>query len=385
MLRRRSLLLRRRRAVARLRRRFPGSGFSRSACFRRTLSGRTLMNLWRRSRLAFSPRFGGRTSALGSRRLLRMRRGRGGWFCRVSFIGTSRTRLRRIFPRRVLVNRVRLFRVVRSVALVRRNKGMVGSLGPVRRGTVILRRMTLGWMTSRRPVLGGTIFSSTISRRSRGARFLRRHGRSVIGPTSSLGRYHTASTELSRTRRRSHGWTSMIGRREQCAILTCGMLLLGLRRHRRTMRFVSVGFLLRTWARAYSALAAVECHMRIVIHDDGTIYVDVGDVDGVYMHDGRVVEEAATAPFTAIEAVAAVSVSVIDATVESNLRTPISGIPEIGAVVPAPVAGRPQQARFGSFDPGARHPVVSVVIAPCPIARSPHVPFTGTDRLLINR
>ena len=69
----------------------------------------------------------------------------------------------------------------------------------------------------------------------------------------------------------------MVVRREQRPILTCGMLMLHLRRHRGMMRFMGVMFLFRCWARAHPTVAAVECHVRIVIHDDGAIYVHIGD------------------------------------------------------------------------------------------------------------
>jgi hypothetical protein len=69
----------------------------------------------------------------------------------------------------------------------------------------------------------------------------------------------------------------MVVRCAQSPILTCGMLMLHLRGYRRMMRFMGVMFLFRCWARAHPTVAAVECHVRIVIHDDGAIYVHIGD------------------------------------------------------------------------------------------------------------
>jgi len=56
-----------------------------------------------------------------------------------------------------------------------------------------------------------------------------------------------------------------------------------------------------------------------VVHDGAVIDADVGDV---YVVDGAVVVEATPAPVSALIAGAAVTESVVDATVESDILTP---------------------------------------------------------------
>src|ERR1700722_2835282 len=120
------------------------------------------------------------------------------------------------------------------------------------------------------------------------------------------------------------------------------MLVLCLRSDRRTMRFVRVTLLFGCWARRYSPSPSVEGDMGFVVHDHGAVHVNVGDVHRVHMHHGSVIEEASATPLAAIKPVSAVAVAVVDAAVKSNLRSPITAVPGIDAIIPAPVSRSPQ-------------------------------------------
>jgi hypothetical protein len=125
--------------------------------------------------------------------------------------------------------------------------------------------------------------------------------------------------------------------------------------------------------------------VRFVIYDHGAVYVDIGDVNCVYVHDRGVVEEMALAPFAAAEALAAISKAIVDSAVKADMRPPVTAVPNVEAVVPSPISGSPQQARFGHFHPSARHPVVAIIVIPGPISGSPHIAFAGTNGLFVNR
>ena len=176
----------------------------------------------------------------------------------------------------------------------------------------------------------------------------------------------------------------MVLPREQSAVLARGVFMLQLRRNRAAMRFVGVGCLLRRGTCGYSALSAVVRHVRIIVYDDGLV-IDIGDVCDIHISHRPVVEKFAAAPFAAGEAFAEVSEAVINAAVESEMRAPIAGIPNIEAVVPTPVSGGPQIAYFRGFDPSAGHPVVAVIVAPGPVPRCPYVARAGAEGLLVNR
>jgi len=205
----------------------------------------------------------------------------------------------------------------------------------------------------------------------------------MISRSSSLRLHHTASAEVAGPRRGCYRRTSVIVRREQSLILAGRMLMLGLGRHRRLVLFVRPGFLLRSRASLHSAMAAVECHMAVVVHDHRSVDVNVGDVHRIHTHHCGVVEERAATPFAAKKSYAAVTESVVNAAIESDVRSPIAGMPQIDAVAPTPVTRSPQQAHRSHY-PRAWHPVVAIIVVPCPVTGSPEIARAGANRLFVN-
>jgi len=202
----------------------------------------------------------------------------------------------------------------------------------------------------------------------------------MVGASSSLGSYYAASFEVGRARRGRHCRSTVVLPRKQGTVLACGVLMLHLRRHRSPMRFACEGLLLRCRTRGYSALPAVECDVRIVVYDDRLV-IDIGHVRDIHIGHRAVVEEMAAAPFPACEAFAEVSEAVINAAIKPDVRAPIASIPKIEAIVPTPISGGPQIAHFGSYHPGARHPIVAVIVAPRPISGCPQISRAGANGL----
>lgn len=97
----------------------------------------------------------------------------------------------------------------------------------------------------------------------------------------------------------------------------------------------------------------------------------VDDVD-VYVGHGAVIEEMAAGPIAAEEAGAWIAEAIVDAAVEADMRPPIAGIPDIEAVIPAPIAGSPEKADNGRLNPRAGNPIIAVITVG-PITRSPDV------------
>src|SRR4029077_7817775 len=123
------------------------------------------------------------------------------------------------------------------------------------------------------------------------------------------------------------------------------------------VRFACRSCFRRSWTRGDSAFAAVECDAGLVVHHDCTINIDVGYVDGIHAHDGSVVEESSAAPLPPEEADAAITEAVVNATVKTDVRAPVTGMPEVKAAAPSPVARSPQHADRCDH-PGTGHPVV---------------------------
>jgi len=108
------------------------------------------------------------------------------------------------------------------------------------------------------------------------------------------------------------------------------------------MLLMCPGLFLRGRSRRSPTSAAIEADVsygRIV--DDGFV-VDVGDVDAAEIIHGPVVSEDAASPIAALVAGAHIAEAVIDAAVESDMRPPISGVPNIEAVPPAPIPWGPE-------------------------------------------
>jgi hypothetical protein len=119
-----------------------------------------------------------------------------------------------------------------------------------------------------------------------------------------------------------------------------------------------------------------------VIHD--RLVVNIGDVRRADVVDGLVVIQLSVIPVSTLIANTRVAVAVCDAAVETYLGTPVSGVPNVDAVVPAPIAGCPQQTSGGNFNPCARHPEVAVRTV-SPISGRPDIACAGAGGLLIHR
>ncbi len=119
----------------------------------------------------------------------------------------------------------------------------------------------------------------------------------------------------------------MIFRSEVLTVLGSRVSMLHLRRQRCLMRLVGVSFFLRTGPGLNAAGAPVEGHMVLV--DDHRAVIDAGYVGDADIRDRTVIEELASAPFAADKAHAAITKSIVDAAVETDVRSPVPGVPEV--------------------------------------------------------
>lgn len=95
-----------------------------------------------------------------------------------------------------------------------------------------------------------------------------------------------------------------------------------------------------------------------------------------------VIKEMAVMPVAAIISHSGISETVVDSTVESDVRTPVARIPDICTTDPAPVTRGPQKARLGRHHPSTRYPEIAVS-AVGPVTRHPNVIRSRTNRLHI--
>lgn len=140
-------------------------------------------------------------------------------------------------------------------------------------------------------------------------------------------------------------------------------------------------FLSGCWARVDAAATAVEADVIIAGVDRRVIGV-VDNVD-VYVCDGAVVVEVVAAPVTARVADAGVAESIINATVEADLGSPVAGVPAIETASECPIAGSPEETDCGWRNPCTGHPVITVGSVG-PVAGNPKVTGNGADGLRVD-
>jgi hypothetical protein len=129
--------------------------------------------------------------------------------------------------------------------------------------------------------------------------------------------------------------------------------------------------------RAHAAIATVIAdagRIVIVVDDRGVVgVVNDGHIHVVY---GAIVGETPAFPASAEIANSDITESIIYAAIKSDVRSPITGVPEIAPVTPAPVAGGPQKPYTWRQHPSAGHPII-IIVAISPIAGRPDIALPG--------
>jgi hypothetical protein len=81
---------------------------------------------------------------------------------------------------------------------------------------------------------------------------------------------------------------------------------------------------------------------------DDCCVVHIVDLGHIYIHDGTVVEELVSLPSAPFKAVSVVAESIVDATIETHLSTPIALMENVRTLVPTPPWRGPQVSGFRS-------------------------------------
>lgn len=135
---------------------------------------------------------------------------------------------------------------------------------------------------------------------------------------------------------------------------------------------------------ARSPIITHAVHRDIVDHPP----VDISIMDHRRIHTShrRIIPEATTIPFPAIISRTAIPATIIDATVISHMRSPISHMPGIHATIPTPVSRRPIQTNRGRRRPITRHPIiVTGILIPGPVTGYPKISLHRARWLYVYR
>ena len=176
---------------------------------------------------------------------------------------------------------------------------------------------------------------------------------------------------------------AMVYVRELRPVGAGNVFILHLRPHRSGVHLMHRGQFRWSRTHLHSARSAVEAHTRAAATAvaDRAVVVVVHDRD-VDIVDRAVVIEVPAAPIAALVAEADVAKAVIDAAIVADMRTPVTPIKSIMVMRVAPVAGGPERALVGSFNPHAGNPIVAHR-GIAPIAGSPKIIVAGSLRLVI--
>ena len=156
------------------------------------------------------------------------------------------------------------------------------------------------------------------------------------------------------------GRAAMIDVRKLSPVGAGSALILDLRPHGCGMLLTQRSQFRWSCAHLHSAPSAVEtdtCAAPVAAADGAVVdVVHHGDVDVV---DRAVVVEVAAAPVTALVADADIAKAVVDAAIVADVRAPVATVKSVAVMPEAPVAGGPESALVGSFNPDSGHPVVT--------------------------
>ena len=191
----------------------------------------------------------------------------------------------------------------------------------------------------------------------------------------------------SRSRHRRRTRPSMIQPRKTSPITHRLLLLLRLHIRPLDMPLIHRHLLTRIRPALYAARTTVIAHTiyRHIVHDRP---IDIRIVDNRRIHPRhrRIIPETPAIPFATVIPHTAITTTVIDPAIISDMRTPITGVPSIDSTIPAPVPGRPQESHLRRRLPISRHPIIILgILIPGPVTRDPDISINRTGRLNIYR
>ena len=117
--------------------------------------------------------------------------------------------------------------------------------------------------------------------------------------------------------------------------------------------------------------------------DHCTVNVGVVDDRRIHVPCRRVIPKGVALPSAAVKTGSIIAVAIVNTSVESDVRTPITAVPTIVAIRKTPVTRGPKVSRVRNLNPGAGHPEISV-LSVGPIAGTPEISLLRTRRLLVS-
>jgi hypothetical protein len=125
------------------------------------------------------------------------------------------------------------------------------------------------------------------------------------------------------------------------------------------------------------------CRNSIII-DYTVVDESVANNRGVNIRHRSVVAERVSCPFTPPVTVPPVTETVVNPTIITDVRSPVTYVPGVYSVTPAPPTGRPVPSDPWWRNPLAGYPVVFTrIIVPRPVPWLPHPAVNWASRLIV--
>jgi len=211
--------------------------------------------------------------------------------------------------------------------------------------------------------------------------------RSVVRRPSPASPHDSSPRKNSRSGSCCHRGLPMVCRCELRRISTSLLLMLCLHRSWLDMLLARRRLLSGSWRRGDPAGSAVVTHVayiRGVVYDG--LVIHIGDIrSAADVVHASVVVKGSVVPVASFVTYAAVPEPVINPAVKTDMRPPITGIPDKCATAPTPITRGPQNSYGWRHHPGAGHPVISTILIVSPITGSPDIARRWAGRLHINR
>jgi hypothetical protein len=135
---------------------------------------------------------------------------------------------------------------------------------------------------------------------------------------------------------------------------------------------------------SYPAITAVKTHPGRCVVDHGFV-INIFDNGGVGdVIDRAVICKLAVVPTSTLITRVAITETVVDAAVKTDMRAPIAGVECVAAAAITPVSRGPQETDLRRQNPGAGNPKISFVTVGL-ITRDPYVVLLRNGRLYVDR
>ena len=207
-------------------------------------------------------------------------------------------------------------------------------------------------------------------------------GTSCPGARGAGAERSASAIELRRARRRGDRRMAVVLREAQRRILARHLYMIHLLGGRRGVLRARGGDLLLCGRRREAAGAAVITDLR-PMGDGERLLIDIGQTNIAEIVGRAIVEETIAPPVAALVTGAAITMAIVHAAVKSDRGAPIARIESKGAVSPAPITRRPQQAAARRLGPGARNPVIAGIVGIGPVTWRPDIAGAGNRRLIV--